>query len=177
MKKAILLFFAVVVLTGITAEAWSQKSRYISDNGYTTGVGIRMGSETGLSYKYFYRPTWAFEGTITTGYRAVVLTALFEKHLPIFEVDGMNLLFGGGVHVGRWRRVAYYTPQFDDENVYYVKRFDNTPSAGVDGIVGVEYKIPDIPFSIGADIKPFVDVFHPYESWAEGAITVRYVFR
>jgi hypothetical protein len=177
MKKMIQLIFAVIVLTGITSEAWSQKNGYVTDDSYKTGIGLRVGSENGVTFKHFFKPTWAFEGTVTTGYRALVATALVEKHIHLLPDDGLDMLFGGGVHAGQWGRVVYYVPQYYDGTAYYVKRYRNSPSVGLDGIVGVEYRIPDIPFTIGADIKPFLDVFHPNESWVEGAFSVRYVFR
>jgi hypothetical protein len=177
MKKAIQLFFVAVAFAGITTEAWSQ-SRYISDNTYTNGIGLRVGSENGVTYKHFFRPTLAFEGTVTTGYRALVATALIEKHFPILPDDGLDLFVGGGVHAGHWGRIIYYTPQYTPEGEkYYVKRYSDSPTVGIDGIAGVEYRIPDIPFTIGADMKPFLDVFHPDQSWLEGAISIRYVFR
>lgn len=178
MKTTIQLFFTVALLAGITVKAWSQKIRYIPENTtYTTSLGLRAGSETGFTFKYFYKPTWAFEGTVTTGYRAVVATALFEKHFPIDDTEGLQWFMGGGAHIAHWGRVTYYNTRYSNGENYYYPVYENTPSAGIDGIFGIEYKIPDVPFTIGADIKPFMDLFHPRDSWAEGAFSLRYVLR
>jgi hypothetical protein len=171
MKKFIHTIFAVLAIISCTPKAWSQ-TRYMNDNGYTNSIGLRLGTENGLTFKHFYRPTWAFEGTVTTGYRALVATALVEKHVEIFDTDGLNLLFGGGAHLGHWGRATYYRGGIEDP--YYRTHMD-TPSAGIDGIFGIEYKFPDIPFTIGADLKPFLDVFHTDDSWVEGAVSLRYV--
>ncbi|MBM55728.1 MAG: hypothetical protein CMB32_04130 [Euryarchaeota archaeon] len=50
---------------------------------------------------------------------------------------------------------------------------------GVDGILGVEYKILDSPFKISTDIKPTYDLFTPdanrFNFW-NTSITLRYLF-
>jgi hypothetical protein len=171
MKKIIYTIFAAITLISIAPKAWAQTG-YTSENNYTNSIGIRVGTENGLTFKHFYRPTWAFEGMVTTGYRALVATALLEKHVEIFKTDGLNLFYGGGAHFGHWGRVAYY--RGGNEDPYY-KTYYDLPSAGVDGIFGIEYKFPDIPFTIGADLKPFIDVFHTEDSWVEGAVSLRYV--
>jgi hypothetical protein len=171
MKKIIHTIFVALAFIGCTSKAWSQ-SRYTSRDTYTNSIGLRLGTENGITYKHFYRPTWAFEGMLTSGYRALVATALVEKHYEIFKTEGFNLFFGGGAHLGHWGRVAYY--RGGNEDPYYRTYYD-TPSAGIDGIFGVEYKFPDVPFTVGADIKPYIDVFHTDDSWAEGAISLRYV--
>lgn len=178
MKRTIQLFFAVILLAGVTAKAWSQKIGYISENSYKTSLGLRAGSETGFTFKHFYKPTWAFEGTITTGgYRALVATALFEKHFPVDDTEGLNWFFGGGAHIAHWGRVTYYNNRYTNGEKYYYPAYEKTPSAGVDGVFGIEYKFPEVPFTIGADVKPFYDFFHPLDSWAEGAFSLRYVLK
>lgn len=171
MKKIIHTIFVALALIGCTSKAWSQTG-YTDENNYTNSIGLRLGTENGLTFKHFYRPTWAFEGMVTTGYRAMVATALVEKHVQIFYTDGLNLFFGGGAHLGHWGRASYYRGGIEDP--YYVT-YKDTPSIGADGIFGIEYKFPDLPISIGADIKPFIDVIHTETSWVEGAFSVRYV--
>src|SRR3954465_8024037 len=98
MKKMIRTIFVVIALLSITPEARSQNSGYVSENTYTNAVGFRLGTDNGITFKHFYKPTWAFEIQGTTGYRAIVATALIEKHYEIANTRGLNLFFGGGLH-------------------------------------------------------------------------------
>jgi hypothetical protein len=173
MKKLIQTIFAVIAFLAIATEAHSQNKG--SAVNYTTSLGVRLGSDNGVTFKHFYRPTWAFEGTITTGYRALVGTALIEKHISINKDNNLQLFFGGGGHIGQWGYISYYRYTTDNGTTTY-RRYESVPSIGADGIFGIEYKFPDAPFTIGADIKPFVDIFYPTESSVDGGFSVRYVF-
>lgn len=175
MKKILQIIFVVMAIS-YAAKARSQNNGYTSKNNYTNSAGLRLGTENGVTFKHFYRPTRAIEATLTTGYRAFVATVLVEKHIELFRTDGLNLYYGGGGHIGNWGEVAYYRYKKDNADGYYVKSYRSVPSIGADGIIGVEYKFPKAPFTIGADLKPFLDVFYPYDGWVEGAFSFRYTF-
>jgi hypothetical protein len=176
MKKTIQIIFVVLAFISFTAKAQSQDG-YVPKQNYSNSIGLRLGSENGISFKHFYKPDWAFEASITTGYRAIVLTGLFEKHFPLSDVQGLNLFCGGGVHAGAWGRVIYYRHKYTDGEIYYYRDSQTIPSIGIDGIVGLEYQIPKAPFTIGMDLKPYFDFFYLGESWVEGALSFRYVFQ
>lgn len=180
MKKIAAVIFAAVAI-GFAAKAQDQNTGYVPDNykpdHYTNSIGLRAGTELGASFKHFYRPTWAFEAQLTTGYRALVFTGLFEKHYEIFYTPGFNLYFGGGAHIGNWGDVAYYHHTIANGEDLYYKTYEPVPSAGVDGVFGLEYQFPRTPFSIGADVKPYLDVVYPGESSAEAAVNFRYLLR
>jgi hypothetical protein len=181
MKKIVTLIFAVLSFTAFTVKAQTEngyvKNSKYSNSVYTNSIGLRAGTELGVTFKHFYKPTWAFEGTVTTSYRALVATALFEKHYELFYTPGFNLFFGGGAHFGSWGDVAYYHHHYYNGEDYYYKTYEPAPSAGVDGIFGLEYKFPKTPFTIGADVKPYFDVFYPGDSWAEAAVSFRYILK
>ncbi|MCR5887201.1 hypothetical protein LRS06_05285 [Hymenobacter sp. J193] len=48
-------------------------------------------------------------------------------------------------------RTYYYTRYYNDDARYV--------AAGADLILGLEYKMPDLPFVLGVDYKPFFEVF------------------
>ena len=50
-------------------------------------------------------------------------------------------------------RYAYYDPYRDRYRKYY----EGGVGLGVDGIVGLEYKIPKAPIALSLDVKPFVE--------------------
>ncbi len=121
---------------------------------YRTAIGVRAGGTSGLTIKHFTGNFNAIEGIIGFYPNALSLTALYEKHAG-GSTPGLHWYYGGGGHVAiesgrfysisdgrRWRR--YYS--------------NGEVALGVDGILGVEYKIPPIPFAISLDVKPFVEV-------------------
>ena len=139
---------------------------------YVNGIGIRSGTDFGLSYKHFTKTNTAFEGIISTGYKAFDFTLLYEKHINVFNTRGMFFFYGGGAHAGFWERRlnVHYDPY------YYYYSYYTYPSIGIAGIAGLEYKIPPIPFTVGIDLKPVIDFYYPGYAFLEGAFTARYVF-
>jgi hypothetical protein len=140
---------------------------------YVNGLGIRSGSDFGLTYKHFIRSNAALEGIVSTGYKAFDFTLLYEWHLNAFHTPGMFFFYGAGGHAGFWeRRInVHYDPYY-----YYYTSY-SYPSFGIAGIVGLEYKIPPIPFTVGVDLKPVIDIYYPGYAFLEGALSVRYVFK
>lgn len=117
---------------------------------YKTALGLRVGGTSGLTFKHFFGGSTAFEGIVGVWPNALGFTGLIEKHVPAFDVDGLNWYYGGGGHI-----VA------GTERVYYEgRRYDRGDELGlgVDGMLGIEYKIPPIPFAVSLDLKPFIEV-------------------
>lgn len=162
-----LIHSAFVILTLLSLPAFSQDK----GSSYTTGIGFRAAWHPGLTVKHFFKSDAAVEAILHTRYkyRGWVLTGLYEKHAPAFGVSGMQWFYGLGAHVGSFRE-GYY---IDRSGRLYKDRVIN---AGIDGILGIEYYIGDIPFTIGADIKPFFDIINPGWGYWDGAISIRYTF-
>lgn len=158
MKKAIKLFFIALSLVLIGAAAKAQ-GLSINNPSYRTAIGLRGGELGGLTFKHFSRSDGALEAILGLGYRdprILTLTLLYEKHVPAFNVSGMRWYYGGGGHltlVGN--RSGYY--EFPWGRRYYYET--GAVGLGIDGIFGLEYKIPPIPFAISLDFKPYVEVF------------------
>ncbi|MCC9136720.1 hypothetical protein ACFSKU_10575 [Pontibacter silvestris] len=159
-------FMALVLLLNPTAQAQS--------SGYTTGIGLRGGDASGLTIKHFIDNEAAIEGIISSSfrYRGTVLTALYELHAPAFNVEGLQWYYGLGGHIGFYDGYYYYRNR---GNKRYEHRDDNIFGLGIDGIVGLEYYIREIPFTIGADIKPQLNLPAGGGFW-NSALHVRYVF-
>ena len=79
---------------------------------------------------------------------------MYEKYANA-GLPGLNWYYGGGGHLAAHNRY-YYRPH----PVYYERRYYRSGDLGigVDGIVGLEYKIPPIPIAISLDLKPFIEV-------------------
>lgn len=144
--------------------------------GYRTGIGLRFGSDIGITAKTTLGGGY-IEGILGTGYRAFMLTGLYEKYVPAFHRDDFHWYFGAGAHVGffdRWYRSGYY----DNHGYYhydYVYGY-NEPTFGVDGIVGLEYKFQQLPFAASLDLKPFINLYRYDYGFIEGAFSFRYAF-
>ena len=117
---------------------------------YTTAVGVKFGPyESGFSVKYFASaPNTALEGILGFNNHGVVLTGLYELDIPAFNVDGLKFYYGAGGHIG-----AEGSGEYDvlgNNEVY-----DNTHLLiGVDGVLGLEYKIPQAPIAVSIDLDP-----------------------
>lgn len=191
--------FLLLLLPGLAANAQTKRKSNggggSSNSGYTTGIGLRGGGwSSGLTIKHFLGSGKgvAIEGLLTTEYKAHGgrLTILGEKHLGLADVKGLQFYYGAGFHAGAYQG-RYY---FADERYYYNGRNgdvyfekgnkggyyydENTYLAiGADLIAGLEYKLPDLPFVVGIDYKPFFEVFHGYTGfYNDAAVSLRFTF-
>lgn len=154
MKK--LLFVVLLALIGSTV--------YAQD--YKTGIGVRGTFVSGLTVKHFIKEDAALEGIVSFGRWGMNLTGLYEWHARAFDVEGLNWYYGAGGHIGNWNDDY---PWVDDQGEFMV--------IGIDGIVGIEYKIQDIPISFSADYKPSLNFSGFPGFWGYGgALSVRYTF-
>ncbi len=121
---------------------------------YNTAIGLRAGGTSGLTIKHFFGSANAIEGIVGIWPNTISLTGLYEKNVGA-GVAGLNFYYGGGAHISAGTN-SYYDYRRDG---YYYYRYPNgSPGLGIDGIVGLEYKIPPIPIAISLDLKPFVEV-------------------
>lgn len=196
MKKHFLFLAIPALILGIgQAAAQTKKTSSKSGRssgggnaGYTTGVGLRGGNyASGLTVKHFFNPGTgaAAEALVTTEYlgRGARFTLLLEKHWQIIpEAKNLQWYVGGGLHAGAYRGRYYYAVQYRryrDEDRYYEYRYDDRvyPVLGADIVLGLEYKIPDLPLVIGADYKPYFDIYRSYGGfYQDAAVSVRFSF-
>ena len=155
MKRYIITALLLLSLTGIQAQD------------YQTGVGIRGNIATGgFTIKHFTDEQTAVEGLLLFGGWGFTVTGLYEIHARAFEVDRLNWYYGGGAHIGQWGSAH---PFLDKPGHYAV--------VGLDGIIGLEYTIEEIPFTLALDWKPSLNLIgNPGSLVPLGGFTVRYVF-
>lgn len=190
--------FLLLLLPGLAANAQRKTSNGgggSSNSGYTTGIGLRGGGwSSGLTLKHFLGSGKgvAIEALLTTEYKARGgrLTILGEKHIGVPDAKGLQFYYGAGFHAGAYQG-RYY---FADDRFYYNGRngdmyflkgnkggyyYDETTylAIGADLILGLEYKLPDLPFVVGVDYKPFFEVFHGYTGfYNDAAVSLRFTF-
>ncbi|MES2725559.1 MAG: hypothetical protein V4643_00560 [Bacteroidota bacterium] len=128
------------------------RAQSINSSTYSTAIGLRAGGTSGLTIKHFTSSGAALEGIIGLWGNAFSITGLYEKHANSGAI-GLNWYYGGGGHIAasdRYRGPSryYYRDYYSDGGV----------GLGIDGIVGLEYKITPIPFAISFDLKPFIEI-------------------
>jgi hypothetical protein len=157
--KKLLIVFALFFLMGTAVTAQD----------YNTGIGVRGGLSNGLTVKHFIGNNVAIEGLLTSRWDGFNITGLYEIHAyEAFDVPRLNWYYGAGAHLGFWKGRPSH-PWFTDNQTYTV--------LGIDGIIGMEYNIEEIPFNISLDWKPGFNLLGHTGFWGdELALSVRYIF-
>jgi hypothetical protein len=151
----------LILASGISFSAFSQYD-------YKTAIGVRAGFSQGLSIKHFLGHKDAVEGIVSFRYRGFVATALYERHANAFAVDHLYWYYGAGAHIGFW---DYYDghPWFDEDD-------GSKTVIGIDGILGIEYNIQDIPINVSLDYKPAINIIGFSNTVLDGgALSIRYM--
>ena len=118
---------------------------------YHAAIGLRAGDTSGLTFKFNSGGSSNVELLAGFWSNWLSLTALYEKNVSAFNVNGMNWYYGAGGHV------SFVTGDYYNRGRQYTRGDDF--ALGLDGIVGLEYKIPPIPFAVSIDIKPFMEIY------------------
>ena len=154
MKKTVLIF----LFFGFVFQAGAQE--------YTNGIGFRGGLFNGITFKHFTTDNMALEGILSSRWRGFQITGLVEHHKDINDVENLRWFYGYGAHIGFYDGKYY---PYGDELSY--------TNIGIDGIIGLEYVIPNAPVSLGIDWKPYFNLAG-YTGFTgdAGAISIRFLF-
>lgn len=138
---------------------------------YKTGIGLRGGYVYGLTIKHFVNSNTAVEGILSPRWGGLLLTGLYEKHATAFQVPQLQFYGGIGAHLGAWgpRHRGDHHPWFDDHE-------DRHMVVGADLILGLEYTFQEIPFNIGVDWKPALNLIGHQGFWySDVAFSLRFL--
>ncbi len=140
---------------------------------YRSSIGGIFGKEGyGLSYKQFIQPEQNIEVNFLyrkPGGGQVVALFQFFKEINNATLHTRNLSwsFGLGVHAGYWQ-----------ENPLGYKTGGNK-SIGVDGVLGLEYYFGVIPFTLGAQLRPYweyrTNTINEPQDYLDISIMIRYI--
>jgi hypothetical protein len=144
MKKNLIIILFYMSFAGLAA------GQSLTGN-YRTGIGLRTGETSGITLKFNAQKASSIEIIAGIWSDWLSLTGLYEKNVAAFNINGMRWYYGAGGHV------AFETDTFN--NGRYYDRGDDF-ALGIDGIVGLEFKIPPIPFAVSLDIKPFLEIYN-----------------
>ncbi len=142
-------------------------SSNLKSQDYINAVGVRIGLGQGITFKHFVSTTDAIEGLLDFRWGGFNITGLYERHMTAFDVDELYFYYGAGAHIGFWD--GYSNPWFDNRDHYTV--------IGIDGLVGLEYVFTEIPFNLGIDWKPAINLIGNTGLWGDNiALSFRFMF-
>lgn len=165
MKRPILfsLFFALCICTAFKAQAQ-----------YRTAVGLRLGSPLSLSVKHFISDPVALEAYVGTRgysfYRWTNVSAAVQIHKPLDlggDFEGLSYYYGVGASVFFWN--------YNDGFFYGTA---GTTNFGVQGYLGIDYALGDLPLNLSLDWIPTFFVGNAFLSGfgaGYGSLGVRYI--
>jgi hypothetical protein len=137
------LFLATIVLFSF-AKGQAQQN---TGSDYKTALGVKV-YPGAVTVKHFLNNNAAVEGlgyVTTDGFR---LTGLYELHYGLGDVEGLKWYVGGGGHVGIWS---------DSWKNKYPTR-EGGLAIGVDGVLGLDYKIKGAPLNLSFDWQPSFNI-------------------
>lgn len=151
---------SVAIILFFTAAAAQAQSSSTNSSSYTTALGVKVWDGAGISFKHFFNDRHAGE---LIGYfwrDGVRITGLYEIHGDFQGAQGLKWYIGPGAHIG-----------------FYNSDYGNGTFAGIDGVIGLDYKFNGAPINISLDWQPsfeFGDGRGFTGSW--GGLGVRYTF-
>ncbi len=165
MKRAILnkaVLTIIFLACFLDKNLFAQQKQAAENADYTNAIGIRFGGTTGLDFKHKFSSLNAIELILGAYPNSFGLTALYERNVST-QVTGLNLYLGAGGHIAR--AYDYNYGYFKNDRYYYYRNYNYGPVLGIDGIAGVEYRIPKVPLAISVDVKPYAEFYSGYGTY------------
>jgi hypothetical protein len=160
--KKLVPFLIVVAL--LTAHSRSQAQSMGSE--YRTAIGAKFWPGA-LTVKHFIQDNRALEGVAYFWNHGFRFTGLYEVHGDINGAPGLKWYVGPGAHIG-WYNKGYW------RNDHYYD--DGDASFGVDGVLGLDYKINGAPIALSLDINPYVEFLHGAYVDVWGGLGIKFTF-
>ncbi|OUJ71651.1 hypothetical protein BXP70_21465 [Hymenobacter crusticola] len=123
---------------------------------YITAAGVRLGKDNfGVTVQQRIYSKGTLEGIGIIRNREASITVLAEHHFGLLG-RSLNYYAGAGGHLGTEKNHGGF--------------------GGLDGILGLEYKVAFLPIDLSLDVKPSVEIGHS-EDWfrVPTAFSIRYV--
>ena len=158
--KRILTISAAALLFSLAAFSQNNSSSY------KTALGVKV-YPGAISLKHFTKPNRALEGLLYFWNYGFRFTGLYEIHGDINGAPGLKWYLGPGAHFGVWN---------NEWKNRYPSRNDGV-SIGLDGVIGLDYKISGAPINLSLDWQPsFNFVGYSYFESGWGGFAIRYTF-
>jgi len=156
------VLFFLLLSTFVSVATYSQNT----GSTYQTALGVKF-YPGGITVKHFTKPNRALEGIGYFWEDGFRLTALYEIHGDFNGAEGLKWYVGPGAHVQFWSEKWKTSNPSKDRGV----------AIGIDGVLGLDYKIKGAPINLSLDWQPsFNFVGYNYFEGGWGGFAVRYTF-
>lgn len=163
------------MMLGLAMMAVTLSSVAQSATSYQTALGIKF-YPGAITLKHFLKREAAIEGQIAFWDFGTQITGLYEFHKDISDVQGLKWYIGPGAHIGFWNnhwRDYYYD--------YYRTHPYGGAYIGIDGIIGLDYKIQKAPINLSLDWQPAINfgsgpAYYGFYAGG-GGLAIRYTFK
>ncbi len=150
---------------------------------YKNSVGFRIGNTDGPTYKRFLTENGAVELMLgfggDNGGMQLYTTYQWNYPLPNPITENLFLYYGVGGHIGYIRPQRYRNYYINDSTVVTEDEKQTYYTIGVDGVIGLEYRIFTVPMTVSTELKPAFEYYGlrytQFNFWDFG-ITVKYIF-
>lgn len=121
---------------------------------FTNDAGMRFNRGATLTYRQFFKEEMALEGFIGYYNNGIRLGGLKEFFKPAFANRSDNFMFYFGYGVQGGLTYSNYHRFFNREYRYEWKL---SPVFGLNGVIGLEYYLDEVPFLIAIDARPYFE--------------------
>ena len=141
-------FYTIIILLCLSGTAFSQF--------YNKEVGMRGGYSSGIAFRVNLEEALSYEAQLTYRDHGGIFTMFRQNHLEMGmdQLGNWEFMYGFGVHAG-----FYYTDSYKIffREVYFGREIF-TPVLGMDGYLGIDYRLVDVPLSFGVSFQPFMEI-------------------
>ena len=160
-------FITTISFLLITYLANSQVSTEQYTSPYKKAIGIKL-NPGALSYRSFYTRNKAVEAIGFISLDGFQLTIINEKYTPFANAENLTWYIGYGGHFNLWSERYKLNNPSKSAGV----------AVGVDGMLGLDYKLKNTPINLSVDIQPaFNFVGASYFDLGWGGIGIRYTIK
>jgi len=160
-------FITTISFLMITYLANSQASTEEYTSPYKKAIGFKL-NPGAISYRSFYTRNKAVEGIGFISLDGFQLTILNEKYTPFANAENLTWYIGYGGHFNLWSEKYKLNNPSKTAGV----------AVGVDGMLGLDYKLKNAPINLSVDIQPaFNFVGASYFDLGWGGIGIRYTIK
>lgn len=162
--------YILAVFFLLCANRFDVEAQGFSNSGGRS-IGVRLGPEIAIIFKQ-HNEGRAFEGILNFNNRYTGLTGLYHffhkplklENLNLENIAGLDWFLGAGGHILSARDFGLI-------------QVENRAVMGVDVMVGMQYNLPDYPFNVAIDFKPFLHLNGPSVIYSLYGLSLRYRFQ
>ena len=160
MKKVLLPLFVVIATVSYAQETSTTGTEY------QRALGVKISSGIAATFKQFVSSKHALEAQGMFFREGVRFTGLYEFHFYNIEgVNGLAWYVGPGAHIG------FYIPK-------YKTQYNTAADIGIDGVIGLDYKIKNTPINLSLDWQPSYSILGNAGLQPQfGGLSIRYVLQ